>query len=271
MRLRGDGFGVHAAGPAQLLGHHLRRRQPLRRPLGQRLANDAIDRRDDRGSAQGRRVFVDRGVDHVGDRLAAERRPAGEHLEEDRAGGEEIAAGIDGLTLDGLGRHVARRAHDHSGPRDVGGRAGRAVQLGTGQAEVEQLHAVRRQEHVRRFEVAMDDAARVQRRERGQNLEADRDRLGHVQRTASQLLRQRLTLEQLHGDEQAAGVFADLVNLTDVGMVDAGRRARFTPQPLARRLVAGERRASSSARPRARGVRRAPRTPHPCRPRRACA
>ena len=88
----------------------------------------------------------------------------------------------------------------------------------------------------------MDDAARVQRRERGQNLEADRDRLGHVQRTASQLVRQRLTLEQLHGDEQAAGVFADLVNLTDVGMVDAGRRARFTPQTLARRLVAGERR-----------------------------
>ena len=166
----------------------------------------------------------------------------GEHLEQDGAGGEEIAAGVDGLALDGLGRHVARRAHDHAGPRDVGGRAGAPLQLRTRQAEVEQLHAVRREEHVRRLEVAMNDAARVQRRQRGQDLEADRDGLGDVQRSAPQLLGQRLALEQLHGDEQAAGVFADLVDLADVRMVDARRCPRFTPQPLARRLVVRRRR-----------------------------
>ena len=45
----------------------------------------------------------------------AERRPPGQHLEQDRAGCEEIAARIDRLARDLLGRHVARRAHHEAG------------------------------------------------------------------------------------------------------------------------------------------------------------
>ena len=186
-----------------------------------------------------RRLFVDRGVDHVGDRPAVERRPAGEHLEQDRAGGEEIAAGIDGLALDGLGRHVARRAHDHAGPRDVGVRA-RSRRPSSGRARPKSSSftpcGVTNTFDGLRSRWMMPRACRADSAERISR--PTETACGDVQRSAPQLLRQRLALEQLHGDEQAAGVFADLVDLADVGMVDAGRRARFTPQALARRLVA---------------------------------
>ena len=41
--------------------------------------------------------------------------------------------------------------------------------------------------------------------------------------------------------KSCAAVFADLVDLADVRMVDARRRARLAPEPLARRLVVLER------------------------------
>ena len=63
-------------------------------------------------------------------------------------------------------------------------------------------------------------------------------RLGHAQRPAPQALGQRLALQQLHGDEQLAAVLADLVELADVRMVDAGRGPGLAPEALARGLVA---------------------------------
>ena len=88
----------------------------------------------------------------------------------------------------------------------------------------------------------MDDAAGVQRRERGQHAEADRHRLGHAQRSPPQALGQRLALQELHGDEQLAAVLADFVDLADVRMIDARRGPGFAPEALARRLVVGQRR-----------------------------
>ena len=130
---------------------------------------------------------------------------------------------------------------------------------------------MRREEHVRRLQIAMDDAAGVQRAERGQDAEADRNRLRRTQRPITELLSERLPFEQLHGDEQLAAVLADFVDLADVGMVDAGGGARFAPEALARGLVAPERPTASSARPSARAARRAQRRRRPCRLRRACA
>ena len=97
------------------------------------------------------------------------------------------------LARDLLRRHVARRAHQHPRLRELRGRAERPRPLrvaGPGQAEVEQLHAVRSEEDVRRLEVAMDDPARVQSAERGQDAEPDRDRLRHAQRPIAQALGQ---------------------------------------------------------------------------------
>ena len=100
---------------------------------------------------------------------------------------------------------------------------------------------MRCQKDVRRLEVAMDDAAGVERRERASMSSAIGSAWIDAQRAALQPLGERLALEQLHRDEELAVVFADLVDLADVRMVDAGRGARFAPEALARRLVAGDR------------------------------
>jgi hypothetical protein len=125
---------------------------------------------------------------------------------------------------------------------NVGCHSQSAVELRPREAEVEQLDAVRRAKHVRRLQIAVHDAARVQRRKRREYLESHRDGFGNIERPALQLIGERLAFEQLHRDEEASGVFADLVDLTDVGMVDAGGRARFAPQPFTPRLVTGQRR-----------------------------
>ena len=179
------------------------------------------------------------------DVAAVECRAAREHLEQHGADREQIAAGVDGLAGDLLGRHVARRAHQHPCPRQVCGRVERSRQLRVArprQAEIEQLHAVGREEHVGRLEVAVDDALGMQRRERGQHPEADGHGIGHAQRPAPQALGQRLTLEQLHGDEQLAALLADLIELADVRVVDPRGGPGFAPETLACRLVAGQRR-----------------------------
>ena len=173
-----------------------------------------------------------RGVEHLGERPAVECGASRQHLEQNCPGSEQIAARIDVLADDLLGRHVARRAHHHAraGQPVVG--TERGVRFGPRQAEVEQLHAVRGQEHVGGLQVAMHDAARVQRRERGEHAEADRHRLGHAERATLQPLGQRFAIEQLHGDEQPAVVLADLVDLADVRVVHAGRRAGLAPETL---------------------------------------
>ena len=105
---------------AQLVGHRVGGRGPVVRPLGQRAADHAIHRGDRRRAGERRRLLVARRVEHLDDRAAGERRAAGEHLEEDRAGGEEIAARVDGLAGHLLGRHVARRARRTTpGPREA--------------------------------------------------------------------------------------------------------------------------------------------------------
>ena len=110
------------------------------------------------------------------------------------------------------------------------------------QPEVEQFNAVRSDEDVGRLQIAVNDAALMQRGQRTQHSESDRQRLGHAQRAAAQLFGERLALEQLHCNEQLALVLPYLVNLADVGMVDARGRPGFAPETLPRRLVARERR-----------------------------
>jgi hypothetical protein len=70
-------------------------------------------------------------------------------------------------------------------------------------------------------------------------------RLGDAQRPALQPLAERLALEQLHGDEQLAVLLADVVELADVRVVDAGSRPRLALEAPARGVVAA--RASSSS------------------------
>ncbi len=88
----------------------------------------------------------------------------------------------------------------------------------------------------------MDNAASVQGCQRSQHAEADRHRLGDAERAPLQAFAQRLAFQQLHGNKQLAAVLANLVDLADVRVVDAGRGPRFAPEAPARRLVFGHRR-----------------------------
>jgi hypothetical protein len=104
--------------------------------------------------------------------------------------------------------------------------------------EVEKLDAVPRQENVRGFQVAVYDAADVKGVESAEHLEADRYGVGEWHGATIQARRKRLPVEPLHGDEQLLVGLADLVDLTDVRMIDAGGKASLTPEPLAREGVA---------------------------------
>jgi hypothetical protein len=233
--------GVHVPHRTQLVGHRLCRPGALFGPFGQRTADHAVDGRHSRRSGERRRLLVHRGMEDVHDGAPAERGTARQHLEEDRAGGEQIAARIDAVTRHELGGHVARRPHHHAGSRQPAGQGQHPLDLRACQAEVEQLDAVAREEHVRRLEVAMNDAASVQGGERRQDLQRDRHARRNAQRPAVQPLGERFALQELHGDEQPAFVFADLIDLTDVRMVDARRRTRLSPEPFPRGLIVSER------------------------------
>ena len=165
-------------------------------PLGHGAVHDAVDRGDGGGAGEVRRILVRDRVKDLHRRVVFEWRRAGDHLVQQHGDGEEIGTTVDDAAEDLFGRHVARRADDHAGERD--GRAAllhrrivrgkfRRLQLAR-ETEIEKLHAVAGEENVRRFEIAMDEAARVQRFERGENRERDANRVGERDRAARESL-----------------------------------------------------------------------------------
>ena len=234
--------GADAANRAQLLGHLVRRRRAICRFLGQRLPDDTVDRRHDGRTCQRRRLLVSRRVHDLGERAAAERRASRKHLEDDRARREEIAAWIDHLAGRLLGRHIARCAEHDAASSDIRFATVRAINLGTREAKVQELDAVRGQKHVRRFQVAMDDGTRMKGGQSRQDSQGDRQGVRGAHGTAPQTVREHLAFEQLHRDEQLAAVLAYLVDLANVRVIDARGGPRLAPEPLARVLVAAERR-----------------------------
>ncbi len=133
---------------------------------------------------------------------AAEGRLAREALEQHAAEREDVGARVDVLPAPGLlWRHVRGGPDEGACPREPRG-------LGEpGDAEVEQLHArgvAVHQEQVARLEIAVDDAARVDRRERGGGAHRERDRLVHGEHLALEPLLEILAIEPLHGEPRRA-------------------------------------------------------------------
>ncbi len=117
--------------------------------------------------------------------------------------------------------------------------------LGPHEAKIEHTHAVARaQHHVRRFEVAMDEPGRMRRRQTSGR------RNVHVThrcpRGARALLplRERFTVDVLHGDEEPTIERADIVNGDDVGMRQLRQRLRL-PQRAC--FLVGVRRAAEQS------------------------
>src|SRR4029453_19415122 len=87
----------------------------------------------------------------------------------------------------------------------------------------------------------MNDAARVDGAKRRDHVDGNWQRLIDAEGPALEQLAQRFAVQQLHGDEQDAAFFADLVYLADVRMVHARRGAGFAPEPPTGGLVVWER------------------------------
>ena len=161
--------------------------------------------------------------------LAARRPFTGEQLVEDDAERVHVAAGVGRQPGHLLRGQVADGAEHHArlGERLADGRLR--------DAEVGDLHApTRREQHVARLHVAVDDTVVVGVCQRVGDLRPDRRHLGRRQRTALlELGPQAAALHELHHDE-GLGAAAPVVDADHVGVVQARRGTGFALEPLRR-------------------------------------
>ena len=222
--------------PVEVAGHRLRGRVTVGGRLGERSPDHAIEGDDRRGPREGGWLLVQRRLHHLHRLRPRKRGTTRQRLEEHDPRREDVGARVDRVAQDLLRRHVAWGPHDQAGSRQVALQREGAARLrreGPRQAEVQQLRAARRQEHVGGLHVTVDDALRVQGREGGEHLAPQAQGLGHRQRPALQPLRQGLAVEQLHGDEEPSRVLADLEYLAGMRVADAGGGAGFASEALA--------------------------------------
>ena len=179
---------------------------------------------------QRRRLLERHGMQDVHQRRRVKGRAPGEHLVDDGAGGEDVRSMVHGLAAELLGRQILRRADDQALLRQprVDGFGGTDVAR---QAEIEQLHAVAREEDVGRLEVPVDQAAFVHRRQRLDD--GQRNRRGFVEGkgAAHEAIGERLAIEQLHHEVVHAVLVPDVVDGADVRVVQRGDGARFALEP----------------------------------------
>src|SRR6516162_3419386 len=170
--------------------------------------------------------------DRVDGRLALEGSLAREHLVENGAESEDVAAGVCLFTPQLFGRHIRQRANhlrtlsEGHGQGLVIGRHGSPV---FGQTEIEQLRPGLGQHNIARLEVAMDDPLAVRRVERTRNFDADLERLVERERTFPNAVRESLALDVLHHEK----VGADVVERADVRMVERSYGVGFAFESLA--------------------------------------
>ncbi len=158
----------------------------------------------------------------------------GQHLVEDDADRVEVGALVDGLALGLFGRQVLGRAQNGAG-------LGHLRVVGLGDAEVGDLHrAGGVDQDVLRLDVAVHDVRAVGHLHRGKQLEGYAHRLARgVATLAADVVLERLALDVLHDDVVGAVDRAPVVDVDDVGVVDAGRGLGFAAEALDELLVAG--------------------------------
>ena len=206
--------------------------EPIVGIAGQRLQHDGVER--------GRAALVERRWRlHVAALqlhqclvlvLGCEQRSRREQLVGDHAGGEQIAAGVEFLAGERLGRHVGELAFDPAGLR------AQLRRLRLGDPEVDDLDlAVGGHQHVRRRHVAVDQAERVTgvielvvrvvervaQLEQQPDRDVDRRRAADPARVAQDPA-DIAAVDVLHRDEVRRAHPAELEQLDDVGVVQEG-------------------------------------------------
>ena len=161
------------------------------------------------------------GAQDLGEAVTRKRAGAREHLVEDRAEAENIRPRVERPSLCLLRRHVGGRAHDGSLGRS------RPVPIrirGRGQTEIEEFQRARRcDQHVRRLEIAVEDAVPVRLLERTRHLNRQPHCVLHAKGAP-----QRAPVDVI--EDQI--VRSDVVDLTDVRMIQRGNGARLALEPI---------------------------------------
>ena len=210
--------------------------EPLRRIASNRAKRDLGDARghvrtcgwdrDGRGLRRNQRLLV---------RPRAEQR-----LVQDDAERVLIAAGIGLVAIEQLGRHVRGRADHALDDREI--RAARerdfvrwrdvAVAMAR-EAEIHHAHpAIGADDHVIRFEIAMDELGRMRGREPGAGREHHRAHLAPGSLLDGEPRAERHTIDELHRDEDLVIAHdTDVVHDHDVRVRQPRERLGFAQQP----------------------------------------
>jgi hypothetical protein len=168
------------------------------RPVGRVLAHRRLDQPAQlAGEPVGAWLVVDDPVQHRRHLSLAERGRSGRREDGDRTPREDIRGRGDRVVEDLFRRHVAGGA---DGLPDVSADLAGGVEL-TGEAEVDHFRPYRREQHVRRRQVAVHDAGGMDGAQRGGHAEREMFQVGGPQRAApGDQLRQRRALDVL-GDQ----------------------------------------------------------------------
>ena len=198
------------------------------------LEAPAQERMHPRGRQRDIGIAVEYLAQDLDDGVAAEYRLSGQQLVDDDAERPDVGALIGGFALGLFGTHVRGSSHEHSDLRGVhhcegrrvihAGPAARALERRLGETEIQDLHHARgRDLDVGRLQVAMDDAFLVRGLDAVDDLTQDRQRVAERHRSL-----QCLAFDILHDQI----VRSDVVEVTDVGVVQGRDRARFAGEAL---------------------------------------
>jgi len=178
------------------------------------------------------------GVENFGRREFGERALAGGHFVKDEACGVKIGAGVEISAKKLLGGHVGERAGERVGFKfRLSDRFGEG-DAKTGEAEIEDFEAaVIREDEIGGLKVAMNDGVIVGSDEAFGELKRERKEGGFGKRAGSETVAERLAGNEFHDEEIGAALGIEIVDGSDVGMIELREGASFVVEAMARGIV----------------------------------